>query len=65
MQTIRDSLLLAAFCTQSMHGGELLQLSDMLSEATKLEDEKLEQKRVHTMGPGDIGPQKPAIAEEQ
>ena len=47
---------------QSMHAGELQNLSDMLSEATKLEEEKLEQKRAHFMGPGDIGPPKQSTA---
>ncbi len=50
--------------TQSMHAGDLQQLSNMLSEATKLEEEKLEQKRVQSMGPGDIGPPKHATSEE-
>jgi hypothetical protein len=48
-----------------MHLGELEQLSSMLSESTKLEEEKLEQKRSQSMGPGDIGPPKKSDTPEQ
>eukprot|EP00284_Hemiselmis_tepida_P012456 CAMPEP_0174926656 /NCGR_PEP_ID=MMETSP1355-20121228/13132_1 /TAXON_ID=464990 /ORGANISM="Hemiselmis tepida, Strain CCMP443" /LENGTH=205 /DNA_ID=CAMNT_0016172709 /DNA_START=16 /DNA_END=633 /DNA_ORIENTATION=+ len=44
----------------SLLGGELAQLSNMLDESTKLEEEMAAKKSVENMGPGDIGPPKKA-----
>jgi len=40
-------------------GHDLTALSTMLSDGEKQEEERLEQQRVASMGPGDIGPKKP------
>jgi len=41
-----------------MGAHDLSQLSNMLSEGAKLEEERVEQQLVAKMGPGDIGPKK-------
>eukprot|EP00961_Rhodomonas_salina_P049173 660044-Rhodomonas_salina.1 len=40
--------------------GDLSLLSNMLQESQELEEQREEQNKVATMGPGDIGPKKPA-----
>ena len=52
-------------CAQfgALMGNELAQLSTMLDESTKLEEEIEEKKRVQSMGPGDIGPPKQKAVE--
>jgi hypothetical protein len=47
----------------ALMGNELAQLSTMLDESTKLEEEIEEKKRVQSMGPGDIGPPKQKAVE--
>lgn len=41
-----------------MNFGEMEQLSNMLTESAKLEEEYMEKQKIHSMGPGDIGPPK-------